>query len=478
MFRMTFRQCMLAGFLLITALLSVATLQSWLLIEQHVERSRQNGAQALLFGTTIQEIAERTVDLERGVRQYMVLSDPAVLARIETSADGCLILLQRLEEMAGEGFAELNGEWQATLATLRQNLKRSPGSHAVLAPLVALTKLNIELEQQGRRWLDARNGALVDELADSRFHVALLVAIATIGAFSIALGMNWWLSRPLEHLQKSIRRLGEGRLEDPVRVDGPVDMQLIGQRIEWLRRRLRDLEAERERALRHVAHELKTPLTALREGISLLKDEIGGTLGTTQKEIVDILQHNVMTLQRHIESLLRLNSVSNEARSLNLQMVYMPWLLEKAVEDRAFQILGRQLKVLTSAPECTAWMDEEKMLVALDNLLSNAIDFSPERGVIRLEASIDGPYMRILCADTGDGVAEIDAERIFEPFVQGSRPAPMPRHGSGVGLSIVHELVLAMGGGVRLLPQEVGARGASFEIVLPLASEASMREAA
>ena len=117
------------------------------------------------------------------------------------------------------------------------------------------------------------------------------------------------------------------------------------------------------------------------------------------------------------------------------------------------------------------------MLVVLDNLLSNAIDFSPEYGQIRLEASVDGPYLRLLCADDGDGVAEVDAERIFEPFVQGQRQPPNPRQGSGVGLSIVRELVLAMGGSVRLLPQERGAKGAAFEIVLPV-GDACLREAA
>ena len=469
--RLTFRQCMLAGFLLIAALLSVAALRSWLLLEQHVERSRLNGALALQLSTAIQEIAERTVDLERGARQYMVLRDPAVLARVNENGNRCLALLQQLETLAGPTLSGVSEEWRSTLATLGQELGRTPRSNAVLGTLAALTRLNAELEQQGRRWIDTRSQSLIDELAASRFHVAFLVVSTVLGAFAIALGMNWWLSRPVEKLQESIRRLGESRLDEPVRVHGPVDMQLIGQRLEWLRRRLRDLEAERERALRHVAHELKTPLTALREGISLLKDEVGGALGTTQKEIVDILQHNVVTLQRHIESLLRLNSVSNEARNLNVQAVDLPSLLEKAVQDRALQIQGRHLAVSTAAPDHACPMDEEKMLVALDNLLSNAIDFSPERGRIRLEASIDGPYLRILCADDGDGVAEVDAERIFEPFVQGLRQPLTPRQGSGVGLSIVRELVLAMGGSVRLLPQEPEDKGAAFEIVLPIGGE-------
>ena len=109
-------------------------------------------------------------------------------------------------------------------------------------------------------------------------------------------------------------------------------------------------------------------------------------------------------------------------------------------------------------------LDAEKMSVVLDNLLSNAIDFSPENGEIRLSVShVDGLW-RFECIDQGPGVAEEDRQRIFEPFVQGQRAPPAPRQGSGVGLSIVRELVRAMAGTVFLVPQETGAH---FRVEIP-----------
>jgi len=452
------------GFLLIAALLSVAALRSWLLLEQHVERSRINGAQALLLSTAIQEIAERTVDLERGARQYLVLRDPAVLARVDESGQRCLALLQQLETMTGPTLAGVSEAWRSTLVSLRQELTRAPRSNAVLGTLVALTRLNAELEQQGRRWVDTRSQALIDELAASRVHVAFIVGGAVLGAFAIALAMNWWLSRPVEKLQGSIRRLGESRLEEPVRVHGPVDMQLIGQRLEWLRRRLRDLEAERERALRHVSHELKTPLTALKEGVSLLREEVPGPLASGQREVVDILQHNVRVLQEQIESLLTLNAAAFDARRLQLAPVKPKKLLAGVVQRRDLHSQARQLQVITEAPDQLVTLDAEKMTVVLDNLLSNAIDFSPDNGEIRLLVSHSEGLWRFECIDQGPGVAEEDRQRIFDPFVQGQRVAPAPRQGSGVGLSIVRELVRAMGGRVYLVPQE---RGAHFCVEIP-----------
>ncbi|HRC60260.1 MAG TPA: ATP-binding protein, partial [Candidatus Propionivibrio aalborgensis] len=73
----------------------------------------------------------------------------------------------------------------------------------------------------------------------------------------------------------------------------------------------------------------------------------------------------------------------------------------------------------------------------------------------------------IACIDKGPGIAAEDVERIFEPFVQGTRASPAPRKGSGVGLSIVRELMAAMGGRVLLAPCSGDATGANFQIEVP-----------
>jgi len=145
-------------------------------------------------------------------------------------------------------------------------------------------------------------------------------------------------------------------------------------------------------------------------------------------------------------------------------------LLADVVQGRDLQIQARQLTVLCNAPAVTRELDAEKLLVVLDNLLSNAIDFSPQAGVIHLEAVVLGKIVRIACIDQGPGVANDDAERIFEPFVQGSRTSPTPRQGSGVGLSIVRELMTAMGGRVMLLSDDGKAPGAHFWIEVPCES--------
>jgi two-component system sensor histidine kinase GlrK len=202
----------------------------------------------------------------------------------------------------------------------------------------------------------------------------------------------------------------------------------------------------------------------LKEGISLLREEVPGPLAAGQREVVDILQHNVRGLQEQIESLLTLNAAAFEARRLQLAPVKPRKLLGAVVQRRDLHSQSRQLKVVVEASDELAMLDAEKMTVVLDNLLSNAIDFSPDSGEICLKAVHDEGLWRFECIDQGPGIAEEDRQRIFDPFVQGQRLAPAPRQGSGVGLSIVRELVRAMGGAVYLIPQ---ASGAHFCVEIP-----------
>jgi len=461
---------MLASFLVIALLLSWAAIRSWLMLEHFVEQSRQGSEQALLLSASIQELAERTVDLERNTRQYIVLEDSALLERFDENVAHSLNAVKRLEAIPGEALGDLPDNWRLTIEKLSRGIHQAGARVELLPALGRLAELNRGLDHQGRRWIEAQHASMLADVEQNRMHLARIMVAAVGGAFLVALIMGWWLSRPIVNLEQAIERLGDSQFGEPVVVSGPADLRRVGRRLDWLRRRLGQLESERERTLRHVSHELKTPLTALREGIALLQEEVVGILQGSQMEVVDILQHNVMALQKHIESLLRLNATSFEARRLSYQPVSLDRLLADLVQGRDLQIQARQLTVLCKAPSITRSLDTEKMLVVLDNLLSNAIDFSPQGGVICLQAELLDNRVRVSCADQGPGVAAKDVERIFDPFVQGERPPPVPRQGSGVGLSIVRELMTAMGGSVALVPNQGKATGATFRIEVPCES--------
>ena len=132
--------------------------------------------------------------------------------------------------------------------------------------------------------------------------------------------------------------------------------------------------------------------------------------------------------------------------------------------EQRLQLQARGLSATVSgtAPDIDA--DPDKLQIVFANLIGNAVSFSPDGGEIRLALSRVPGWVRVDCIDQGPGVPADDAERIFEPFYQGRRRPSVACHGSGLGLSIVREFVLAHGGRVYLLP---AARGAHFRVELP-----------
>ena len=462
--RISFRQGMLLGFALIVLLLGGAAVQSWLVVERLVEQSRRGSEQAIQLTAAIQELGERTVDIERSVRQYLVLDNPVFRQRFDEHLTQSLAVVDRLDGMAAEPLLPLLGGWRMVAEALRSGLEQNIPQAEIIPLLARMAELNDLLKQGGQRWIEAQNRKSLDDLEANRLRLGGRIGLALLGALLVALAIGWWLVRPVRHLEQAIIRLGASRFDEAVKVGGPADLRQLGKRLDWLRQRLAELESDRERALRHVSHELKTPLTALKEGISLLREEVPGPLASGQREVVEILQHNVRGLQEQIESLLTLNAAAFEARRLQIAPVRPRKLLAAVAQRRELHSQSRQLNIVVEAPEEQAMLDAEKMTVVLDNLLSNAIDFSPEGGEVRLLASHADGLWRFECIDQGPGIADEDRQRIFDPFVQGQREAPAPRQGSGVGLSIVRELVRAMGGAVYLLPQ---AAGAHFCVEIP-----------
>jgi two-component system sensor histidine kinase GlrK len=213
-----------------------------------------------------------------------------------------------------------------------------------------------------------------------------------------------------------------------------------------------------------VSHELKTPLAALREGVSLLEDGVTGPLNPAQLEVAHILQQNTVALQGQIEALLRFNAAAFEARELRRERTELLPLIEEQIEAQRLQWQSHGLRVRAEGEPIAMTVDRTKLGTAIANLLSNAIRFSVTGGVITLAVSGTPEAVHIDVNDAGPGIAEGDRDRIFEPFFRGERQPEHTVKGTGIGLSIVQEYIAAHGGRITLQP---GGPGARFRIELP-----------
>jgi two-component system sensor histidine kinase GlrK len=308
-----------------------------------------------------------------------------------------------------------------------------------------------------------RNEALQAGFERSRQQLTQIVTGSILLAALMALGFGIWLAKPFQRLERAIVALGENRLDQPIDIRGPKDVRRVSQQLDWLRLRLTELDADKARFLRHISHELKTPLASLSEGVAVLGDGVAGPLNPSQAEVVNILQHNTQVLQSQIEALLRFNAAAFEARQLKRERTDLRALLEEQVEAQRLHWQSHGLSVHVEGEATHVPVDREKMASAIGNLLLNAIRFSPHGGTIRLALQSLPARVRIDIVDQGPGVAPADRERVFEPFYRGERQPEGAVRGTGIGLSIVHEYIVAHGGRIELLD---GPGGAHFRIEL------------
>jgi two-component system sensor histidine kinase GlrK len=239
-----------------------------------------------------------------------------------------------------------------------------------------------------------------------------------------------------------------------------------------MRERLADLEQQKNRFLRHMSHELKTPLTALREGAELLSEEVVGKLTPEQREIAEILRHNSIELQKLIEDLLAFGASQGHRPEIELERVEVRRVVNRVIEDQKLALRAKRLQLDVDVQDLTLSADSEKVRVMLDNLVSNAIKFSPPDGTIRIAARRQGDELELDVVDDGPGIAPEERTLVFEPFYRGSHAANTLVKGTGIGLSVVRDYAQMHGGTAEAVDADAGAH---IRVRLPLVREQPTR---
>ena len=317
-----------------------------------------------------------------------------------------------------------------------------------------------------RATTDARLETLQENTRSAQQQLAWLAAalipgtLVLVGLFLLLVG------RPLRQVDRAIRELGEGDFGRPITVSGPHDIETLGRQLEWLRHRLKESTDEKNKFLRHMSHELKTPLANIREGTELLLDGSVGQLDVQQQEVTSILRDNGVKLQKLIENLLTFSAWQTHTAALELAEFELKPMVFTVLSQHRLALSNKKIKLQLAISAITVVADEGKLKLVLENLLSNAIKFTPSTGTIHVSAGMQGHDLVMDVSDDGPGVHPDDGDRIFEAFYQGRRPQGGPVGGTGIGLSVVAECVAAHGGSVELVRD--GQPGAHFRVRLPL----------
>ncbi len=470
----SFLKFILLGFLLVSLPLVYALVEVILTLDRLATQSRAEVLQAVQAARASRQLTEQSTMLERVVRQYLILEDAALLedyARMrtdfqQTARQLAQLPLDRTSQTALERLvmldAQLHGQLSAPSRTAAATFDLAEGygrlsdaTHTMLAATNVLTQQAIERLQetaaQGReKWIWLTVAAMV-----------IAIALAILFAVLIA--------RPIRQLDQAVRQMGRADFTHAVTVNGPQDLRYLGQRLEWLRTRLKDLEEQQNRFLRHVSHELKTPLTAVREGAELLRDEVGGKLAREQQDIVRIVRENTISLQKLIEDLLAYHQ-TRAMEPATLGAIVLADVVRRVLREHKLAAYARMVSFEAKLKAAVVTGDGDKLRAIVDNLISNAIKYSPRSGMIELRIATDGTLAMLDVIDQGPGVASEDRSRIFDSFYQGQPPPDGRVKGSGLGLAIASEYAMAHGGRIEVRGRPDGRSGAWFRLSLPLAA--------
>jgi two-component system, NtrC family, sensor histidine kinase GlrK len=466
----SFLKLLLLGFGLVSLPLILALLNATAYVDRLATQSQAAVDQAAEAARGSRVLMEQVTAMERLARQFLILGDAALLADYakvrkgfkQTTSDLSLLPLDEPQLLDLNRTIETE---QALFERLGRKQDKGAGRKQLIGGYVELSELANNVLKHSNLLIDREVDNMGEAARLTQRTLLWQIAASIPLGILIAMLFAFLIAKPIRQLDHAIRQLGSAEFATDIRVHGPADLEYLGQRLDWLRQRLIELEEQKTKFLHHVSHELKTPLTALREGSELLADGSSGALNRQQSEIAEILRHNSLQLQRMIEGLLGYQQALDSINRLEFRSVDLSDIARQVTEAHKLAIAARSLDFTLHIEPAVLTADADKLRVVIDNLVSNAIKYSPEGGIISLSVRAGGHKVVIEVGDAGPGIAAEDSERVFDWFFQGKLGHQGRVKGSGLGLAIAREFVLAHRGSIELIADR--APGAHFRVSLP-----------
>jgi len=461
----------LVGFGLVALPLLVAVIWGLVNLDRVAEQSEQLVSTGITAAENSRRINEQISSLERVARQYQILKNPDSLQLMTQDLQAFEALLVNMAPLVEEAnattlSASLGTEARSIVGTLSDSTADDVTLTAGIARFAPLRRDIARLTSMLTAHVDLRLSTLQETARNAQRVSAWQVAALVPGTLILILIFTLLVARPIRQIDTAIGQLGESGFSKPIRIKGPTDLQRLGRQLDWLRIRLLELAQEKNKFLRHMSHELKTPLANIREGTELLLDGSVGELEGPQREVTDILRMNGMKLQQLIENLLSFSAWQAKSEVLTLTKFELRKQVISIARSQRLALKAANIQLRLEVADFIVNADQDKIRTVLDNLLSNAVKFTPGGGLITIRAQRLTESFVIEFGDTGPGIPDDEGPRIFEAFFQGRREQGGQVGGTGIGLSVVLECIQAHDGSAELINSDEFP-GAHFKIQIP-----------
>lgn len=461
---------MLLSFTLVAIPLIVGLLVLFFQIDRLSTQMQASVNQSAAMMENSRLVTTQALSLKRSAEQYLILRDRKLLARYREQREllnhslSALMDLPLTADMRDNLLQIKSAE--AKLAAQLDEIDAHQSRHVDQTQDQALDK-PAELNQlvnllesipiQASEFVAASREDMAKRARRSKQSLIVLLLTLVPAAIVLALMSSTVINRPLKKIISVIHKLGEGEFPVDTRVGGPQNIEVLGEHLRWLSERLSQIEQQKLVFLQNISHELNTPLTAIREGTDLMREQVVGDLNKEQIEILDIINQNTHLLQNQLESLLDFNLALTMDEpcpqvSVNLDMVF-----NKLIDKLQLILKSRQISVEHDSSSVHITGNQAQLESLFENILTNAIKFSPKGGKINIAKKGNTKEVQVIVQDSGPGFDKQDVKKVFEPFYQGRKSPNSHINGTGLGLAIAKRYADLHCGRIEIANSAAGA---------------------
>ncbi|HEX9878271.1 MAG TPA: HAMP domain-containing sensor histidine kinase [Gammaproteobacteria bacterium] len=463
----------LVGFAVVLAPMTAAVVTAVVQVDRLSEAGRAAVLEAETATQQSRSLIEQLTEMQRAFGQFRVLGDTELYqnyverrAIFRNAVDNLLGLA--LPERAIQQLTAIEREEAVLFSVLSGGDTGDQSTHSA-TDTAQLWRILIdrarEVLSDSSQLIETQANYATDA-ADRLQRLLLLQAAAVVPVTFVLAGVFVVLiTRPTREIAKAIQRLGARELDEVIEVRGPDDLAELGKELDWLRRRIKELEHQQITFLRHISHELKTPLATIREGAELLAESLSDG-APEDAELSSIMRSSSLRLQKLIEDLLQFGKTQELISDLKITQVDLGAVLRAAVSTQALAIGSKNITLAEDLSDARVRGDGNKLRIVIENLLNNAVKYTPVNGRVSISLEKRGNDVVIDVRDSGPGVLDTERQAIFEPFHRGQAEYQSSVKGTGLGLAIAKEYVETHDGCIEVVDS---GGGAHFRVVLPVA---------
>jgi len=427
-----------------------------------------------------EKMSEYFLAMLRNERQYIYFRDKAFKKYFEKNQEKFDFYFQKIRDKATDDnikeLLEKVAEIKKAYIALCQREFQAIESQKNTKTLNNIDKQRKEITGEMIQILKNINQYLKEEIKklavglDTQIHTSIQTVIYTLVIVAIliivmASILAYNITHPLYFIVRYTQEFAKGDFSKRLKIDSPPEIEKLADTLNSMADKLQELDRLKGDFFSIISHDLKHPLASIQESALLLEEEAVGEINDDQKKLIEIILEETRKLIRMIEEIMDLSKLEAGVMKFEFETIDLKLLINKVCKDLSpiFMRNHIKLKIDMEKDLPTVKVDIKRIEQVLQNLLLNAVKFSPEDSEINLQAKREANGVVVSIKDQGPGIPPENLDHIFEKFVQlykGSRAK-----GTGLGLAIVRYIIEAHGGKVWVESKE--GEGSTFYFFLP-----------